>query len=80
MPQPEEIPTEQQLEEGEIIDDEMDDDELMEFDDEVDMASLMTSLFASEEGDTVCTALVTIGQQLQMQNKILVKILSELKA
>jgi hypothetical protein len=80
MSQPEEIPTEQQLEEGEIIDDEMDDDELMEFDDEVDMASLMTSLFASEEGDTVCTALVTIGQQLQMQNKILVKILSELKA
>ena len=66
MSQPEEIPTEQQLEEGEIIDDEMDDDELMEFDDEVDMASLMTSLFASEEGDTVCTALVTIGQQLQI--------------
>ena len=79
-PQPEEIP-EDQMEEGEIIDDdeEIDDDELMEFEDEVDIASLMTSLLATDEGGTICTALVAIGQQLQTQNRILVKIFSELK-
>jgi len=79
-PQPEEIP-EDQMEEGEIIDDdeEIDDDELMEFEDEVVFASLMTSLLATDEGDTICTALVAIGQQLQTQNRILVKIFSELK-
>ncbi|MCP2505106.1 MAG: hypothetical protein NLN65_07420 [Candidatus Poseidoniaceae archaeon] len=78
------------LEEGEIIpqdeteDFEMStDDELMEIEDdeeeEVDLVSLMTSLLATEDGDTICTALVTIGQQIQTQNKILIKILSEIK-
>ncbi len=77
-PQPEEIP-EEQMEEGEILDDD-DDEDLMDLDDDVDIASLLTSLLATDEGDTICTALVSIGQQLQTQNKILVKILSELKA
>ena len=77
-PQPEEIP-EDQMEEGEIIDDD-DDEDLMDLDDDVDIASLLTSLLATDEGDTICTALVSIGQQLQTQNKILVNILSELKA
>lgn len=77
--QPEETKDEE-IEEGEILTDEEDDD-LMDLDeDEMDMGSLMTSLLATEEGDTVCTALVAIGQQLQTQNKILIKILSELKA
>ena len=48
-------------------------------DDGMDVTTLMTSLLATEDGDTVCTALVGISQQLQMQNKILIKILSELK-
>jgi len=67
--------------EDEPIDDEidMDEDEMMFEDDGVDVATLMTSLLATEDGDTVCTALVSITQQLQMQNKILIKILSELK-
>jgi hypothetical protein len=53
----------------------------MMFEDEgLDIAELMTSLLATEDGDTVCTALVGITQQLQMQNKILIKILSELKS
>ena len=59
--------------------DEIDDDDMMFEDDGVDVATLMTSLLATEDGDTVCTALVSITQQLQMQNKILIKILSELK-
>ena len=77
---PEEIKDEE-IEEGEILTDD-EDDELMDLDDEdeVDIASLMTSLLSTEDGDTICTALVAIGQQLVTQNKILIKILSELKA
>ena len=73
--------TEDEIEEGEII---MEDDDLEDFDDEgeegLDIAGLMTSLMATPDGDTVCSALVTIGQQMQVQNKILIKILSELKS
>ena len=83
-------PDESEIEEGEIVtDDETEeeieeteeevDDDLMFEDDGVDLPTLMTSLLATEDGDTVCSALVGISQQLQMQNKILIKILSELK-
>jgi hypothetical protein len=72
--QPEEMKDEE-IEEGEILTDEEDDD-LMD----LEVASLMTSLLATEDGDTVCTALVAISQQLQTQNRILIKILTELKA
>ena len=73
--------TDEEIEEGEIVTD--DDDELEDFeedlDDGVDVPTLMTSLLATEEGETVCTALVGISQQLQIQNKILIKILAQLK-
>ncbi len=78
-PQPEEIKDEE-IEEGEILTDEDDDELMMDLEDEMDMGDMLTSLLATEDGDTVCTALVAIGQQLQTQNKILIKILSELKA
>jgi len=58
--------------------DEMENDMMFE-DEGVDVATLMTSLLATDEGDTVCTALLGITQQLQIQNKILIKILSEMK-
>ena len=88
--QPEE--DEIEIEEGEIVtededdeeltmtddDDEEDDEELFE-DNEVDVPTLMTSLLATEDGDTICTALVNIGLQLQTQNKILIKMLSQMK-
>jgi hypothetical protein len=77
--QPEEI-KEEEIEEGEILTDEDDDELMMDLEDEMDMGDMLTSLLATEDGDTVCTALVAIGQQLQTQNKILIKILSELKA
>ena len=68
------------VEEISMTEDEVDElDEMGDEDDGVDVATLMTSLLATEDGDTVCTALVSITQQLQMQNKILIKILSELK-
>ncbi len=83
--QPEEI--ENEIEEGEIlVEDETEseseeelDDEDEDFGESVDIATLMTSLLATEEGDTICTTLVNIGQQLQTQNKILIKILAQLK-
>ena len=78
--QPDENETE--IEEGEIIsDDELSmTEELEDFEEEggLDIAELMTSLMATEDGDTVCSALVNIANQLQIQNKILVKMLSKM--
>ncbi len=71
--------TEDEVDELDEMDEMGDEDDEMFEDDGVDVATLMTSLLATEDGDTVCTALVSITQQLQMQNKILIKILSELK-
>ena len=69
----------EEIEEGEIISEddisEMEDDD----DDSMDIAELMTSLLATDEGDTVCSALVNIANQLQTQNKILIKMLSQIK-
>ena len=48
------------------------------FDNGVDLAELLTATLATEDGDTVCSALVTIGEQLATQNKILLKMLSTL--
>ena len=84
----------EEIEEGEIVADETEEEELSDeeeisdddeeddvmFEDEgTDIATLMTSLLATEEGDTICTALVNIAQQLQTQNKILIKMLSKMK-
>jgi hypothetical protein len=76
----------EEIEEGEIemTESELEEESELELEDEdfgesVDTATLMTSLLATEDGDTICTALVEIGQQLQTQNKILIKILSQLK-
>ena len=59
-------------------------EQLEDFEDEegesVDIAELMTSLLATEDGDTVCSALVNIGNQLQIQNKILIKMLSKMNS
>ena len=56
---------------------EFDEDE-MEFDEGIDLGGLLGATLATEDGDTVCSALVTIGDQLDTQNKILLKILSSL--
>jgi hypothetical protein len=79
--QPEE---EIEIEEGEIVSDTETEEEGDLFEDHgieegIDMAEFMGSLLATPEGDTVCTALVNIGLQLQNQNKILIKILSKLQ-
>ena len=88
--QPEE--NEIEIEEGEIVsdeeeelsmtEDEEEDEPIEEFEDEggIDIAELMTSLMATEDGDTVCSALVNIANQLQTQNKILIKMLSKMNS
>lgn len=81
-----------QPEEGEIIEDEEDIMEDEEFDAEdedffpeededsgMDIAGLMTSLLATPDGDTVCSALVNLCFQLETQNKILIKMLAKMQ-
>jgi len=80
-----------EIEDGEIVTDDEEvlsmtedeeDEPIEEFEDEggVDIAELMTSLMATEDGDTVCSALVSIANQLQIQNKILIKMLSKMNS
>lgn len=84
-----------QPEEGEIIEDEeeiiededeeeieMEDDDFFPEDEDdvsMDIAGLMTSLLATPDGDTVCSALVNLCYQLETQNKILIKMLAKMQ-
>jgi hypothetical protein len=82
-PPDEESEEEEELEEEEPGDDDdgdEDDEDEDEDDDEnfMDTSDILVSLLSTEEGDNVCTALVKIGNQLEIQNKIMVKILSAL--
>ena len=77
-----------EIEEGEIISDEEED---IEFDEEeedffqeeedegMDLAGLMSSLLATPDGDTVCSALVNLCYQLETQNKTLIKMLAKIQ-
>jgi len=81
---------EREIEEGEIVEDDVlvdeDDEELsdeeeeMVYDDEdvPDVTDLLGSVLMTPDGDTVCSALCAIAQAMDMQNKILIKILSKL--
>jgi hypothetical protein len=75
-----------EIEDGEILDTEseieMETDSIIDpgEDEEIDLPELLGSLFATDEGDTVCSALVGISSQIQVQNKILVKILAQLQS
>lgn len=66
---------EDELEEGEIPD--FDDDDLQGAEDP--LLDLLGGVLTTEDGDTVCSALVTLARQMEVQNKILIKILSEMK-
>lgn len=79
---------EHEIEEGEIVEDDIsvddDEEELSEeemvYDDEdiPDVTDLLGSVLMTPDGDTVCSALCAIAQAMDMQNKILIKILSKL--
>lgn len=86
---PEEEEPIDEIEEGEIVtEDEEEDFEIEEdegdfFEEEedegVDLAGLMSSLLATPDGDTVCSALVNLCYQLETQNKILIKMLARMQ-
>jgi hypothetical protein len=86
---PDEEPIDE-IEEGEIVTDDedgitlSDDDDEYQIDEEgeddgMDLAGLMTSLLATPDGDTICSALVNLCYQLETQNKILIKMLSKMQ-
>jgi ATP-dependent RNA circularization protein (DNA/RNA ligase family) len=58
----------------EMPDDDDDDEEYM-----MDMGGLLSSVLVTEDGDTVCSALVNISRQMEVQNKILIKMLSQMQ-
>ena len=57
-------------------------EEDMDYDEEeemgFDLGAALEPFLATEDGQTVATALVTIAKHMEMQNKILVKMLSKL--
>ncbi len=63
----------------------VDDIDMSEYEDEDEdnfeptMEAILGSTLATTEGDTVCSALVNLGYQMEIQNKILVKLLSILQ-
>jgi len=68
-----ELPDIDELENGDF-DEYMEDEPYM-----MDMGGLLSSVLATEEGDTVCSALVNISRQMEIQNKILIKMLSQMQ-
>ena len=78
---------EESVEEGEIVEEDLefdenedeDEDYFQEEDEGMDLAGLMSSLLATPDGDTVCSALVNLCYQLETQNKILIKMLAKMQ-
>lgn len=84
----EEIEENREIEDEESIVDDIefemtdDDEDGNMFEDEpymMDMGGLLSSILATEDGDTVCSALVNISRQMEVQNKILIKMLSQMQ-
>ena len=77
--------TPEQIVEEEVAseEDEVSDEDMGEYEGEegeyITTEALLSSTLMTEDGDTVCSALVNIGRQLEMQNKIMVKLLSTLQ-
>lgn len=70
-PEVEDIPEDEEMDFG-------DEDEEMEMDDGGDLLDALSQMFTTEEGETVASAMVGVKVALEMQNKILIKILSVL--
>jgi hypothetical protein len=78
----------EEIEEGEIVSEEEEEDiefgededeDFFQEDEDMDLAGLMSSLLATPDGDTVCSALVNLCYQLETQNKILIKMLAKMQ-
>lgn len=82
---PRDAPTEPEIPDDEE-DIDLDEDEELDLGGEVDLLDALSSMLTTEEGETLATALVSlkdaterIATGLEMQNKILVKILTAMK-
>ena len=74
----EEADDEFDMEEGDE-DDEVDlSSEDMDDEEDVDLGEILINALETPDGETVCTALLGIKEQMEIQNKILVKILKSL--
>lgn len=63
-------------EEDLLSDEDLEDEDDLDF---IDPSMLLQTLLSTEDGsDTICTALVKIHAQLEVHNKIMVKLLSHL--
>jgi len=78
-----------EIEEGEIVSDQEEEEDIEfsegeeedfypEDDMEMDTLGVISSLLATPDGDTVCSALVNLCNQLETQNKILIKMLARM--
>jgi len=87
---PEEEEEVDEIEEGEIVSDQEEEEDIEfsegeeedfypEDDMEMDTLGVISSLLATPDGDTVCSALVNLCNQLETQNKILIKMLARMQ-
>ena len=58
---------------------EEDEEEDFEFEEGMDLGAVLEPFLATEDGQTIATALVSISKHMENQNKILIKILSHMK-
>ena len=79
-PKKDQIPEEEEEDVDMEIGEEGDEDDEGEYEEEMgfDIAASLEPFLATEDGQTVATALVTIAKHMEMQNKILVKMLSKM--
>ena len=83
----EEITDEEEIADEEEITDEEEEVDMNEYEyedgDDIEqymtVETLLGSTLMTEDGDTICSALVNMGRQLEIQNKILVKLLTTLQ-
>ena len=66
-------------EEEEVDMNEYEDEDEDDIEQYMTMETLLGSTLMTEDGDTICSALVNMGRQLEIQNKILVKLLTTLQ-
>ncbi len=68
-----------ELDENDLGENDLDDELFQDSNDLFELTELLSSVTTTEEGDTICTALVDISRQLEVQNKIMIKLLSEIQ-
>jgi len=71
--------TDSEREESEVSDTEIPDfSQFVDETEDVDLGAILVNALETIDGDTVCSTLVGIRQQLEIHNKIMVKILKSL--